>query len=170
MSALWPPLSLANRRAAPSASRWASRWSCRDGLSTHRRQWYRCSSFPRLCLSFGALPRVSVQAKGKDEGDQTLARPVKRSAYSIRPSPLRQGSHLPSAVPSRLLGAKSHKTSIRSLYSLPIAALLLRHIRVIEYFNNGRVFWCFHDLRCFYFNDFDERKPKYPTNLIIRNV
>ena len=27
MSALWPPLSLANRRAAPSASRWASRWS-----------------------------------------------------------------------------------------------------------------------------------------------
>ena len=54
----------------------------RDGLSTHRRRWYRCSSFPRLCLSFGALPRVSVQAKGKDEGDQTLARPVKRSAYS----------------------------------------------------------------------------------------
>ena len=39
-------------------------------------------SFPRLCLSFGALPRVSVQAKGKDEGDQTLTRPVKRSAVS----------------------------------------------------------------------------------------
>jgi hypothetical protein len=36
----------------------------------------------RLCLSFGALPRVSVQAKGKDEGDQTLTRPVKRSAVS----------------------------------------------------------------------------------------
>src|SRR3984957_2710953 len=44
----------------------------RDGLSTHRRQWYRASSFPCLCLSFGALPRVSVQAKGKDEGDPTL--------------------------------------------------------------------------------------------------
>ncbi len=41
----------------------------RDGLSTHRRRWCRSSSFPRICLSFGALPRVSVQAKGKDEGE-----------------------------------------------------------------------------------------------------
>jgi hypothetical protein len=74
---------------------------------------YRSASFPRLCLSFGALPRVSVQAKGKDEGDPTLARPVKRSANSRSvPHRCREGSHPLPAVPSPLRGAKSHKTSI----------------------------------------------------------
>ena len=88
----------------------------RDGLSTHRRRWYRCSSFPRLCLSFGALPRVSVQAKGKDEGDPTLTRPVKRSANSRSvPRRCREGSHPLPAVPSPLRGAKSHKTSLTDL-------------------------------------------------------
>src|ERR1700733_2224357 len=69
----------------------------RDGLSTHRRRWIILPSFPRLCLSFGARPRVSVQAEGKDEGDPTLTRPVKRSANSR-------------SVPRRF-SAKSHETS-----------------------------------------------------------
>jgi hypothetical protein len=54
-------------------------------------------SLPRLCSSFGARPRVSVQAEGKDEGDPTPTRPVKRSANSR-------------SVPRRF-SAKSHETS-----------------------------------------------------------
>jgi hypothetical protein len=63
---------------------------------------------PRLCLSFGALPRASVQAKGKDEGDPTLTRPVKRSANSRSdPRRCREGCHPLPAVPSRLWREKS---------------------------------------------------------------
>src|SRR5208282_6114877 len=88
----------------------------RDGLSTHRRRWYRSASFPRLCLSFGARPRVSVQAEGKDEGDPTLARPVRRSALSRSdPRRCREGCHPLPAVPSRRSSAKSHKTSVLEL-------------------------------------------------------
>ena len=56
----------------------------KDHLDAHRLADGATRRFANTkgCLSFGALPRVSVQAKGKDEGDQTLARPVKRSAYS----------------------------------------------------------------------------------------
>ena len=54
--------SLAKRRAAPSASRQASRWSF--DTATPMVSFF---IFSRLCLSFGALPRVFVQAKGKDE-------------------------------------------------------------------------------------------------------
>src|SRR3984957_15776795 len=54
--------------------------------------WYRSASFPRLCLSFGALPRVSVRAKGKDDGRsncRTTPRTVR--GFPIRPSPLSRG-------------------------------------------------------------------------------
>jgi hypothetical protein len=69
-------LVIGERRVARSAS-WASRWSF--DTSTPMVSFF---IFSDLCLSFGALPPVSVQAKGKDEGDPTLARPVNRSAYS----------------------------------------------------------------------------------------
>ena len=45
-----------------------------DGIVLHPFHASACHS--------ARFPRVSVQAKGKDEGDPTLARPVKRSAYS----------------------------------------------------------------------------------------
>ena len=58
-----------------------------------------------------ARPRVSVQAEGKDEGDPTLARPVRRSALSRSdPRRCREGCNPHPAVPSPRSSAKSHKT------------------------------------------------------------
>ena len=48
-----------------------------------------------------ARPRVSVQAEGKDEGDPTLARPVRQSALSRSdPRRCREGCNPHPAVPS----------------------------------------------------------------------
>jgi hypothetical protein len=52
-----------------------------------------------------ARPRVSVQAEGKDEGDPTLARPVRRSAFSrSHPRRCREGCnpHLTSYLSAQM--------------------------------------------------------------------
>jgi len=43
--------------------------------------------FQVLCLSCGPKARVSVQATGKEKGDQSLTRPVTASGFAIRPFP-----------------------------------------------------------------------------------
>src|SRR3984957_9616689 len=85
----------------------------RDGLSTHRRRWYRASSFPCLCLSFGALPPGirSGQRKRRGRSNSSSTRQTV-SVLPIRPSPLTRGQPPSPGGPSRLLGAKSHKTSV----------------------------------------------------------
>jgi hypothetical protein len=66
-----------------------------------------------LCLSSAAKLRVSVQASRKDEGDQTLTRPVTRSAFHRSdPRRRREGWHPLPAVLSRPFGSESHKTSM----------------------------------------------------------
>jgi hypothetical protein len=60
----------------------------------------------------GSPPGIrSGQRKRRGRSNSSSTRQTV-SVLPIRPSPLREGSHLLSAVPSRLLGAKSHKTSV----------------------------------------------------------
>jgi hypothetical protein len=72
-------------------------------------QWYPSASFPSLCLSFRARPRVSVQAEGKDQGDPTLARPVGRPDPTL--AAVERAARLSPAVP-RFSGVKSHMLEI----------------------------------------------------------
>ena len=99
-----PPVRRAGNRRRPAGGR-------RDGLSTHRRRWYRSSSFPRLCLSCGARPRVSVQAKGKGRSNSSSTRQTV-SVLPIRPSPLTRGQPPSPSGSFSPSGAKSHKTSM----------------------------------------------------------
>ena len=109
-SRFWPgaPAIRARRRAAPSASRWASRWSF--DTSTPMVSLFIFSA-PLLVIR-GSPPGIrSGQRKRRGRSNSSSTRQTV-SALPIRPSPLREGSHLLSAVPSRLLGMKSHKTSV----------------------------------------------------------
>ena len=70
------------------------------------------SSFPApLLVIRGSPPSIRPgQRKRRGRSNSSSTRQTV-SVLPIRPSPLREGSHPLPAVPSRLLGAKSHKTS-----------------------------------------------------------
>src|ERR1700722_12845276 len=107
MSALGPPFVLAKRRVAPSASRWASRWSF--DTSTPMVSCF-IFSMPLLVIR-GSPPGIrSGQRKRRGRSNSSSTRQTV-SVLPIRPSPLTRGQPPSPSGPSRLLGAKSHKTS-----------------------------------------------------------
>src|ERR1700761_2162067 len=79
-------------------------------------------SAPLLVIR-GSPPGIrSGQRKRRGRSNSSSTRQTV-SLLSTRPSPLREGSHPLAAVPSRLLGAKSHKTSLLHL-ALPVSCIL----------------------------------------------
>lgn len=57
-----------------------------------------CHLFQVLCLSCGPHARVSVQATGKEKGDQSLTRPITAGDFAIRPSRRRRVHGSPAAA------------------------------------------------------------------------
>jgi hypothetical protein len=85
--ALWPRLSLANRRAAPSASRWASRWPF--DTSTPMVSYF-IFSMPLLVIR-GSPPGIRPgQRKRRGRSNSSSTRQTV-SVLPIRPSPLTRG-------------------------------------------------------------------------------
>src|ERR1700719_42357 len=61
----------------------------------------------------GLFPGYPFRPKEKTRADPTVARPLERSAGPRSdPRRCREGCHPLAAVPSRLSGTKSHKTSV----------------------------------------------------------
>src|SRR5208282_5742555 len=110
-------------RSSPSITSTTKRAKCLSGSHSStdggRRNAARRSKSRKLLIAikppFGANQwRDSSENQRRwVKSDRLLARPVKRSAHSRSdPRRCREGCHPLPAVPSRLIGVKSHKTSL----------------------------------------------------------
>ena len=86
-NALWPLLSLAKRRMAPSASRWASRWSFE--ISTPMVSF--CIFSAPLLVIRGSPPSIRAGRRKRRGRSNSSSTRQTVSTIPIRPSPLSRG-------------------------------------------------------------------------------